>query len=580
MGRVKQIIRELIKKFPSWHQWQKVPSVLTKKERYFVLGFLILAIVSLFGWMISYNLKHTILVPNYGGSFSEGIVGNPQYINPILSQTNDADRDLSELIFSGLMKYDSRGNLVADLAEKYNIGDNGKVYEFFLKKNIKWHDRAPLTADDVVFTIGAIQNPDYRSALRINWSGVEVEKVDDWTVRFKLKTPYAPFLSNTTVGILPSHIWKSILPEKFLLAPENLTPVGTGPYQLGKMKKDKEGFISYVELEAFGDYNTETRPFIEKIQIYFYPSEEELIKAYNRGKPDNLTLISNQNKNLLRGVNVKSNTYRLNLPRYFSVFFNQSKSKVLSDKNVRLALNYATNKKEIIEKALNGEGTQVDSPIPSGTFGQNEKIKIYEFNPEKAKEILEQAGWKDADNDGIREKKEEKLEIELVTTELNQLQQTAEILKEQWAKIGAKVNIIISNIGEIQQEYIRPREYQAILFGEVLGLDPDPYSFWHSSQKKEPGLNLALYDNQKVDVLLKDARQVINNDELRAKEYEQFQQLIIDDAPVVFLYSPYQLYFTAKKIKGVEVENIVLPSKRFADIQKWYIKTQRIKKSQ
>jgi peptide/nickel transport system substrate-binding protein len=578
MGRVKQFIREFINKFPSWHQWQKVPSVLNKKERYFVLGFLILTIVSLFGWMISYNLKHTILVPNYGGSFNEGIVGNPQYINPILSQTNDADRDLSELIFSGLMKHDSKGNLVTDLAEKYNIDSNGKVYEFFLKKNIKWHDGAPLTADDVIFTIGAIQNPDYRSPLRINWSGVEVEKVDDWTVRFKLKIPYAPFLSNTTVGIAPGHIWKSILPEKFPLAPENLTPIGTGPYQLKKLKKDKEGFIGSIELDAFGEYNAGTRPFIEKIQIYFYPSEEELIKAYNRGNLDSLTLISNQNKNLLRGVNVKSNTYRLNLPRYFAIFFNQSKSKALSDKNVRLALNYATDKKEIIEKTLNGEGTQVDSPIPFGVFGQNEKIKIYEFNPQKAIEILEQAGWKDADNDGTREKKEDKLEIELITTDLNQLRQSADIIKEQWAKIGARVNIVISNIGEIQQKYIRPREYQTIIFGEVLGLDPDPYSFWHSSQKKDPGLNLALYDNQKVDVLLKDARQVINNDELRAKEYEQFQQYVIDDAPVVFLYSSYQLYFTAKKIKGVGVENIVLPSKRFADIQKWYIKTQRIKK--
>jgi peptide/nickel transport system substrate-binding protein len=578
MGKVKQFIRELINKFPSWHQWQKVPSVLTKKERYFILGLLILTIISLFGWMISYNLKHTILVPNYGGSFTEGIVGNPQYINPILSQTNDADRDLSELIFSGLTKYNSKGEIVSDLAESYNIGDNGKIYEFFLRKNVKWHDGTSFTADDVVFTIGAIQNPDYRSPLRINWSGVEVEKVDDWTVRFKLKIPYAPFLSNTTVGIAPSHIWKDILPEKFLIAPENLEPIGTGPYQLKKIKKDKEGFISSVELEAFGEYDAELRPFIEKIYVYFYPSEEELIKVYNRGGLDNLALISNQNKDTLRSANMKANTYRLNLPRYFAIFFNQSKSKILSDKNVRLALNYATNKKEIIEKALNGEGIQVDSPIPFGVFGQNEKIKIYEFNPEKAIEILEQAGWKDADNNGTREKKEEKLEFELVTTDLNQLRQSADIIKEQWAKIGAKVNVVISNIGEIQQKYIRPREYQAILFGEVLGLDPDPYSFWHSSQKKDPGLNLALYDNQKVDVLLKDARQVINNDELRAREYEQFQQYVIDDAPVVFLYSYYQLYVSVKKIKGIEVENIVLPSKRFADINKWYIKTQRVKK--
>lgn len=577
MGKIKQIIRKVINKFPSWHQWQKIPSVLTKKERYFVLGLLILAVVSLFGWMVFYNLKHTILVPNYGGNFSEGVVGSPQYINPILSQTNDADRDLSELIFSGLMKYNSKGELVPDLAEKFNIGDNGKIYDFFLRKDIKWHDGNPFTADDVVFTINAIQNPDYRSPLRINWSGAEVEKIDEWTIRFKLKTPYAPFLSNTTVGIAPSHIWKNILPEKFLLAPENLEPIGTGPYKFKKLEKDKEGFVSSVELEAFGEYSL-TRPFIEKIYVYFYPGEEELIKAYNRGKLNNLALISNQNKNALRGVNVKANIYRLNLPRYFAVFFNQSKSKALSDKNVRLALNYATDKKEIIEKALSGEGTQVDSPIPFGVFGQNEKIKIYEFNLEKAIETLEDAGWKDDDNDGVREKKEDKLEIELITTDLNQLRQSADIIKEQWAKIGVKVNVVIYNIAEIQQEYVRPREYQAILFGEVLGLDPDPYSFWHSSQKKDPGLNLALYDNKEVDTLLKDARQVVNNDELRAKEYEQFQQYVINDAPVVFLYSPYQLYISAKKIKGIEPGNIVLPSKRFADISNWYTKTQRIKK--
>lgn len=577
MGKVKQFIRTLINRFPSWYQWQKVPSVLTKKERYFILGLLILAIISLFGWMISYNLKHTMLVPNYGGSFSEGIVGNPQYINPILSQTNDADRDLSELIFSGLMKYNGIGELIPDLAEQYSIDNDGKIYEFFLKKNIKWHDGEPFTAEDVLFTISTIQNPDYRSPLRVNWSGVEVEKVDDWTIRFKLKTPYAPFLSNTTVGIAPSHIWKSVLPEKFLLAAENLAPIGTGPYQLKKIKKDKEGFVSSVELGAFGEYNA-TRPFIEKIYVYFYSSEEELIKAYNRGKLDNLTLISNQNKNALRGVNVKSNIYRLNLPRYFAIFFNQSKSKVLSDKNVRLALNYATDKEEIIEKTLDKEGVRVDSPIPFGIFAQNEKINIYEFDPQKAIEILERAGWKDDDNNGIREKKEEKLEIELVTTDLNQLRQSANIIKEQWAKIGVEANVVISNIGEIQQKYIRPREYQAILLGEVLGLDPDPYSFWHSSQKKDPGLNLALYDNQKVDILLKDARQVINDDELRAEKYKQFQQYVIDDASVVFLYSPYQLYISAKKVKGISAENIVLPSKRFIDIDKWYIKTRRIKK--
>lgn len=577
MQKFSQFIKRLLEKAPSRHQWQKIPSVLNEKERYFILGFFLLGIISLMTWLISYNIKHTIVVPQYGGSFKEGIAGNPQYLNPILSQANDADRDVTELIFSGLMKYDGTGNLVPDLAESYAIGDNGKIYDFFLKKDIKWHDGQTLVADDVIFTIKSIQNPDSRSPLRINWTGVEVEKIDEWSVRFKLKTPYAPFLANTTTGIIAKHIWEKILPEKFILAQENFSPIGTGPFKMKKLKKDKEGFIDFIELEAFGEYGSVRRPFIEKIELYFYPDEENLIKAYNKNNINNLNLFSLQNKDHLKRVKSKANTVRLNLPRYFTVFFNQSKSKALSDKNVRIALNYASDKIQIINQVLDGEGKTIDSPIPSGVWGHNDEIKTYDFDIEQAKNILEQAEWKDTDNDGIREKKEDKLEFELITTELRELQQTADILIEQWSKIGAKVTKKVINIGEIQQEYIRPREYQALLFGEVLGLDPDPYSFWHSSQKKDPGLNLALYDNQKVDALLKDARQILDQDE-RIKKYKEFQELLVDDAPVVFLYSSYHLYYTDKKIKGITAENVVLPSKRFADIEKWYIKTQRVKK--
>jgi len=562
-------------KFPSWQQWQKLPSVLTKKERYFILGLLIIAIVSLVIWLAVYNLKHTVVVANYGGSFKEGIVGSPQYLNPVLSEANDADRDVTELIFSGLMKYNNQGELVLDLAEKYAIGENGKIYDFFLKRDIQWHDKQPFTVDDVIFTIQTIQNPEYRSPLRINWTGVEVEKIDDYTVRFKLKTPYAPFLANTTVGIIAKHIWEKILPEKFLLVPENLEPIGTGPYKLKKIKKDKEGFVDYLKLEAFGQYE-KNRPFIEKIELYFYPDEESLIRAYNRAKIDNLSLISVQNESKLQGLR-KANVYQLSLPRYFAVFFNQSKSKVLSDKTVRLALNYATNKQEIINKVLNGEGQVVNSPIPAGVWGHSDEIKVYEWAIDHANNILEIAGWKDEDEDGIREKEEEKLEIELITTELKELQQVANLLQEQWSKIGAQINVKILNIGEIQQEHIRPREYQALLFGEVLGLDPDPYSFWHSSQKRDPGLNLALYDNSKVDTLLRNARQDLDP-ESRAEKYKEFQQLVVEDVPVVFLYSSYHLYVVDKKIKGLTIKSIVLPSKRFVDIQDWYIKTRRVKK--
>jgi len=563
-------------KIPTIHQWQKFTSVLNKKERYFVISAIILIIVSAFGWIVAYKFATTVVAPDFGGSFIEGIVGSPQYLNPVLSQTSDSDRDVAELIFSGLMKYNSKGEIVPDLAQEYKIGDNGKVYEFTLRNDIFWHDGEKFTADDVIFTINIIQNSDYRSPLRVNWSGVEIEKIDDYKIKFKLKTPYAPFLANTTTGIIAKHVWEKAAPADFSLMPENLSPVGTGPYELTKIKKDADGFISYIKLEAFGDYKSGRRPFINEINLNFYPDEITAIKAYNRGQIDNLSVISIKNVASIKGEN-RSSIEKLILPRYFAIFFNQSKSNVLSDKIVRQALNYATNKKQIIADILNGEGEPVDSPIPTGIWGHADNLKIYDFAQEHANNILEAAGWKDVDNDGIREKGIEKLEIELVTTDMKELQQVANILQEQWSKIGAKTNVKILEIGEVQQEYIRPREYQALLFGEVLGLDPDPFSFWHSTQKKDPGLNLALYNNTKVDAILKDARQILEP-ELRLKKYAEFQQIVIDDAPAVFLYSSYQIYLTSKKIKGFENKNIVLPSKRFTDIGNWYIKTQRIKK--
>ena len=563
-------------KIPTIHQWRKFFNVLNKKERYFVIGFVALIIISAFGWIIVHRLTTTIPAPRFGGSFTEGIVGNPQYINPVLSQANDSDRDISELIFSGLTKYNSKGEIVPDLAQEYKIGDNGKTYEFTLKNNIVWHDGEKFTADDIIFTINTIQNSDFRSPLRATWSGVTIEKIDDYKIKFKLKNPYAPFLANTTTGIIAKHIWEKITPENFSLAPENLAPVGTGPYELTKIKKDGDGFIAYIRLEAFKNYHSDEGPYISQINLNFYPDEVTAIKAYNRGQIDNLSLISIKNKSLIKGES-RSTIERLILPRYFAVFFNQSKSTALSDKVVRQALNYATNKKQIIEDVLNGEGEVVDSPIPKGVWGSAEGLKIYDFAQDHANNILEANGWKDSDGDGIREKGIEKLEIELVTTDMKELQQVANILQAQWSKIGVKTNVKILDIGEVQQEYVRPREYQALLFGEVLGFDPDPFSFWHSTQKKDPGLNLALYNSVKVDALLKDARQILEP-ELRLKKYKEFQQIIIDDAPVVFLYNSYQIYYTSQKIKGFENKNIVLPSKRFTDINKWYIKTQRIKK--
>lgn len=569
-------------KWLSTSRWKKLPSLLNKKERYFVIGLGILAATSLIIWWISYRATNTIIIPRYGGTYIEGIVGSPQYINPILSQANDPDQDISELIFSGLIKYDANGNLVPDIAERYAIGEEGKTYDFFLRKNITWHDNEPFNADDVVFTIQTIQNPDYKSPLIFNWSGVEVEKIDDYTVRFKLKNAYAPFLNNTIVGMLPKHIWENVSPLEFLLAETNLKPIGTGPYKFKKFEKDKRGSIKALYLQVNENYYL-GKSYIKNITFKFYINEEILISAYNKKEVGGLGFVSAQNKSQLRNYKRKLNIYPLKLPRYFAIFFNQSKSKALSDKTVRLALNYATNKQEIIKEILNDEGIAVNSPIPLGVFGHASQIKIYDFALEHANNLLDAADWQKNEETGIREKtfkgdeEPTTLKITLVTTEWPELQSVAGILQKQWSKVGAKIEIKILNIAEIQQEYIRPREYQALLFGEVLGAEPDPFPFWHSSQKRDPGLNLSLYHNNDVDKLLVDARKTFDP-EKRKEKYKEFQKLVIGDVSVVFLYNPYYLYPVSKKIKGIEIENVPVPSKRFSGIEKWYIKTKRVKK--
>jgi len=581
---IKETAKDFFKKWPSRAQWKKLPFVLSPKERYFILGLLLLLIASSLTWYFGYRAINTITIPKYGGSYIEGIIGSPQYLNPILAQANDADQDVSELIFSGLMKYNSKGELVPDLAERYAIGEEGKIYDFFLRKNVAWHDGKPFNADDVIFTIKTIQNPDYKSPLIFNWTGVEIEKIDDYTIRFKLNNPFAPFLNNATIGILPKHIWENISPTEFLLAETNLKPVGAGPYKFKKFEKDQRGSIKTIYLQANENYHL-GKPYIENIVFKFYINEENLIKAYNKGNIDGLGFLSAQNKVLLREHKRKLNIYPLKLPRYFAVFFNQSKSKVLSDKTVRLALNYATNKQEIIDELVDGEGIAVNSPIPLGVFGHSSKTKIYDFALEHANNLLNAGGWQKNEETGIREKILKRgedptpLQITLITTEWPELESVAGILQKQWSKLGAKIELKILSIAEIQQEHIRPREYEALLFGEVLGADPDPFPFWHSSQIRDPGLNLALYNNKNVDKLLKEARQTFDP-EKRKEKYEEFQKLVVEDAPVVFLYNSYYLYPVDKKIKGIEIENISLPSKRFSGIEKWYIKTKRIKKEQ
>ena len=548
-----------------------IPQLLSRKERYIILVLGIVIVGSIVSIPFVSFLHFTKATQDYGGSFVEGIVGEPRYINPLLSRTSDVDRDLTTLVYSGLMKYNEEGKLIPDLIKSYEISSDGLNYTVNLKDNVHWHDGVELTADDVIFTIQIAQNSDYGSMERFNWQGVEMEKIDSYSLIFKLKNKYAQFLNNFTIKIMPKHVWQDVKPINFAFSESNLKPIGSGPYKFSKLKKDQDGRVISYELQANKNYY-DGRPYINDITFQFYNSEDELIGGYNKNELDSVGFISSKN---LKKIKFKQrlNIQQLTIPRYFAAFFNQNQSKLLSDKNIRLALSYATNKDTMVENILEGNGTVVNSPLGADLFETNQDTQKVPYNLEQAKELLKSSGWDSIGDDGIRKKKDERLSLKITTSSWPELVAVANTLKEQWAQLGVELNIEVAQTPDLQQ-IIKDRSYEILLFGEIMTPDPDPFSLWHSSQKRDPGLNLALYDNQKVDTLLEDARKTLSPTE-RIKKYDDFQKALAEDVPAIFLYNPYYLYPQTKQIHNFGMKVVGTPSDRFSNVNKWYIETKR-----
>ncbi len=555
--------------------WKRIGERLQPKERIGAIILVIVIFISLVWLANQAYMRATESRPALGDTYVEGVVGSPRLLNPILA-TTDSDRDVSRLLFSTLLKYDYQGKLAPDLAENFSVSKDGKTYKITLRKNVFWHDGEPLTIDDVLFTIEAVANPDYASPLRATWQSVAVEASGENELTIKLKTPYANFIENLAfLGILPKHIWTSIQPKNFALADFNLTPVGSGPYRFVKLQKDRLGRIVSLTLGSNPTYFNNA-PFIENLILKSYESEEEAVSAFNRKEIDGLMTATGQNKNQLRGL-ASSQVFSLASPRIYAVFFNTDDT-ILKDINVRIALNYAVNRESLVSKVLNNEGKSAFGPIPPGLLGSSPDITGYDYNPQKAGEILDKYGWT-KDESGMRVKKLGKdkdptnLTINVLATPNTQL--AATLIKDDLKNIGVGANLTILGLGEIQQNYLKTRRYQAILIGEAYTGTPDPYSFWHSLARKDPGLNLSLYSNKKVDKLIEDARQ--SADEVkRAEKYVEFQKLVIADAPAIFLYSPNYLYIVSGNAKGVAIKNLVMPSDRFSEINQWFISTQRV----
>ena len=564
----------------------------SQRTRTIVVVLIVIFVVSSLATLEHLNQKLMVDRPMSGGQLTEGVLGSPRFINPLLA-TSDVDRDLVALTYSGLLRLKTDGSFEPDLAKSYDVSPDGLIYTFKLKPGLHWSDGEALTADDIVFTIGSTQDPAIKSSRRASWNGVLVKKIDQGTVQFILKKPFFSFLDNATIGILPEHLWGKVKPEQFSLSNLNVNPVGSGPYVVKNISKDSSGIPVSYQLNPFKKFALGEAK-ISTLNLRFYGDEKALLAAYNQGEINSASAISSGSAKKLE-VGGKR-ILKSNLPRTFAVFLNQNRSPVLVNKEVRQALDEAVDRQTIVNKILNGYGQPLNGVLPENlNSGAN-----LTYNLDDAKEILTKAGWTMGAG-GILEKRSviktttkkggktitssqsgpaQTLSFSLATANIPELKAVATMVASNWTKLGAHVNLEFFEPSDLNQDLIRPRKYETLLFGEVTGRDSDLYPFWHSSQRLDPGLNVSMYTNAKVDKLLEEIRITTDGGNLNspqlADKYRAIAKEIDNDHPAVFLYSPYFLYAVPTDLKGITIPTITSSADRFARIHEWYFKTDRV----
>lgn len=552
---------------------RRVFSLMSRTEKQTFAALCLITVVSFFFSSSSILNAFTKTVPANTGTYREGVLGQPRFINPIYA-TSDTDRSLVNLVYAGLYKFDSNGQVVPDLAEGFpEVSADQKTYTVKLR-NAQWHNGLPVTANDVVFTIQTLQNSQFNSPKRVEWLSTNVEAQNEKTVVFKLKDVSGPFLNNLTLPIISEVIWSKISPSDFVLSQGNIEAIGNGPYRIKEVKKLSQGSIQSITLEAFDSYPA-GRSHLETVRINFYENNEELLKALHGNQIDGIGFNNFDEKISIKQSLKDLTVYQIPLPQYQAVFINTA-NKILGDSRIRQALNMAVNKSKVLENVYDNQGLIIDSPILAQQVNNLPAVEN-SFNIEQAKSILEQAGWHENQETKIRRKGSSELKFSLATNDTNINLKTAQMLIDQWKQIGVQVTLNSLPTRELNDSVIKSRSYDMLVFAQKLGSDPDPFVFWHSSQTKHPGLNLSNYSNQTVDELISEAR-ASTDKTTRDQKYIELHNVIKQDLPAIFLVQSVYTYAIKNNIQGVDIQTMPDETARFYNLRNWYTNTRRVLK--
>lgn len=545
----------------------------SRREKIVFAGAALLSLAGIIGFAAQWYWSATISVPARGGVFSEGVTSQPQYINPILPDTTEADQLLEQLIFAGLTKADGNGGYIPELAESIITQDNGSTYAVSLKNNLVWQDGQPITSDDVLFTLDLLKNKDLQNPQSYFWNTVRVEAISAKTIKFTLAQPTAYFNAYLSFKILPRHIWKSTPVNQLAISEFNLKPVGAGPYEFKKIAFTNNNQIAQYTLTRFDRYAL-PGPYFATVVLKFYPSSDDALVALKKKEVQSVANIPPDIFESGTGFARKA----LGQPTMTLLALN-TRTDLLKESALRQAIAASIDTNAIadefyrgfVSRRAFGDGIDGASSTPALT------------DPERARALLATLGWKDTDNDGIVDKKtsaraktQTKLELALLTLDAPRMKDIATAIAGQLRATGFSVSVQALDVNEYTNRLSeRSFDLALISFAPVTGTVPDLYPLLHSSQRASPGLNIAGSADAKTDSLLEQIRQA--DDPAIARElFKTLAATIERDAPIVFIAQPQQLWFVSKAIAVPTISFVTNAGERFAPIQTWYLYTKRI----
>ncbi|MBT6059763.1 MAG: peptide ABC transporter substrate-binding protein [Anaerolineae bacterium] len=515
--------------------------------------------------------------PTSGGVYTEALIGSMSRFNPLLDRNNAADRDVNRLLFSGLIRFDSRGMPLPDLAEAWGTSQDGTIYNFSIRPNAVWHDGTGVTTDDVIFTIDLIKNDIsfYPADVKSLWDEVEIKRLDEKTMQFRLPEPFVPFLDYLTFGVLPQHLLGAIPADQIANADFNLNPIGSGPYQFDHLLVE-DGQITGVVLTAFDKYHGQ-QPYIPQMVFRYYPSSASALDAYRQGEVLGISQITS---NVLDDalLEEKLSLYTSRRPELSLIFFNLDNGEVpfFQDFPIRQALLMALNRQRMINALLRGQAIPADGPILPSSWAYYDGIEHLDYDSDAAISALKKEGYViPAEGGEVRAKEGQFLAFTLLHPDDALHTALAEYVQRDWAKLGVRVTLLALPYEQLIHENLDTRQYQAALVDLNLSYtpDPDPYPFWHQAEATG-GQNYAQWDSRAASEYLERARITANLNE-RARLYRNFQVIFAQELPALPLYFPTYTFAVDAQVNGVQAAPLYDTSDRLNSISNWHLLTRR-----